>query len=457
MRKTPLLFALLLVAGGLASGALASPQPTPVCGVCGGGLVVAADDSLDGLTVEKSVATVRVHRDGSATWHVTNRISNESALAYLEEHPEAADELAARALEYGTIDGPYENVSATVNGSTLRIRWTDADAARRMPGGVLVVEYFHTRGYDTWPVMTADRLSIVGPEGTTVTNGPPGADVDDRRATWTGNASTPVYDAPTVHEDAYVAFADGGLGATLFTTVDLALATAPIVVGVLGAVHLPPLLVLFLGLVGVVAAGRRLLDRPSLRSERAVALGVGALGALVVAVDLLGRAVPQFNAHRVVLELGVVYLAIGAMAYWRDDDARVRDVVAAGVLALVGIWVAVGLTLPGEYVTQSEAFNRGLRDAVRLSPVVATALLGAGVASGDRRESALGGLAVLVAFFAVELSMVWPTQRPFGLVVVFFVAGAVGAVVAGIPAFLLGGTIRGGYDESVEAAESTKL
>lgn len=438
------LIVLLVVTTGLAASVTASPQPTPVCGVCGGGLVfgTAGTDALRGLTVEESTATIRVHEDGSATWDVTNHVGNESAVSYLHEHPAALDRLVAEALEYSTVEGPFRNVSATIDGDRVHIRFEDPTAARRMPGGVMVVDYLHTRGYDSWPVVTADRLTIVGPAGTTVTNNPPGARVDGRNATWHGNASVPLYEAPSVERDAYVTFAEDGLGVGLWTTLDVALATAPIVVAVLTETHLAPLGLLGLGLLAITAVGRLVFRRWTLPDTRRVGLGVAGLGALAFVPVVLGEVLPQLAGHRWVLELGVVYLTLGVVAYWRGSESQLGHAIAAGLLALVGIGLAHAFTLPGEYLTRAEALRSGLNAAILLLPVLAMLVLGATVADGNRRGVVGGILAVLGAFLLAELTIVWPTQRPFGLVVIVFLAGAAAVVLLGLPMVLLGGVIR---------------
>lgn len=460
MRRPAITLALLLVlAGTLSVGATASPQPRPVCGVCGGGLVLAADetDTLRGLTVERSVATIQVHDDGSATWRVTTRIGNASAISHLNDDPDAVDRLVRDALGYGTVERPHRNISASIDGATIRVRFTDPDAARRMPGDVLIVEYLHARGYDTWPVIAADRLTIVGPAGTTVTNDPPGARVEGRTATWEGNASVPLYEAPRVERDAYVAFAAADGAAGLRTTLAIALATAPIVVGVLGSIHLPPLLLLALGLLAVIAIGRRVLRSSAVDTHREVAIGVAGLGGLAVVTLALGAVLPLFEGNRWVLELGGLYLALGGIAYWRGARTRVRELVAAGLLVQVAVVLALAVTLPSEYTTQSEALRRGVHEAVRLLPLLAMPVLGAAAVGGDRRRTAGGLLVVLGAFVVAELSVVWPTQRPFGLVVVLFAAGAAGVVLLGSPLFLLGGVTRRSDDERRAGSASVDI
>ncbi|MFB6302868.1 MAG: hypothetical protein ABEH78_08420 [Haloferacaceae archaeon] len=444
MSRAPAIVAFLVAVALLVPAvAVASPQPTPVCGACGSGLAGPDADvpALDDLRVSRSRATVRIHPDGSATWRVTNRLANASAAAYLRTHPDERERLVRDALSYSTVEDPFRNLSTAMDGRTLVIRFADPSAARRLPGDVLVVEYLHSRGYDSWPVLTADRLAVVGPEGTTVTNDPPGARVSGRTAVWRGNASVPLYEAPRVGSDAYVAYADGGPTAGIRTAVALAVATAPIVVEVTATTLLPPLVLAAVLLGGLALGGRRLLASDRLPARRSVAAGVAGLGALAVVVGALGGRVPALDAPRSVAGLGLVYLFVGGLVYRRGATPS-REFLATGVAALAVVWLWLAATLPGEYVTRSEAVRRGLEAVARLFPFVLLPALGMTAAAGNRRRTALAALVVAGGFLVGELSVVPPTQRPFGLVIVFLVAYAVALVVAGAPLFLLGGMAR---------------
>lgn len=160
--------------GGCPRERCRKPPPVYVCGLCGGALADFADatGSPEDLRVERSTAIVHILDDGSGTWRVTNRLVNESAAAYLRGNPAALNRLVERGIEFSTVEGPPRNVSAAIDGTTMTVRFEDPNAASRLPGGVLVVEYFHTGGYDLYPVFTANQFTILGPEGTTATRGP---------------------------------------------------------------------------------------------------------------------------------------------------------------------------------------------------------------------------------------------------------------------------------------------
>lgn len=202
--------------------------------------------------------------------------------------------------------------------------------------------------------------------------------------------------------------------------------------------------------LAITVGGRRIFRGSTLPEHRTVALSVAGLGGLAFVLMALGDAISELAlgdsflvlaGQRRGFELGVMYLAIGGVAYWRGSETRLRDVLAAGLVALLGLVLALTIILPGEYVTHPEAVRRGVKEAIRLLPLLAMLVLGATVASGNRREILGGLLAVLGAFFVAELSVVWPSQRPFDLgVIVLFLGSAAGVALLGIPLFLLGGT-----------------
>lgn len=442
MERPWLVVAVALVASALlASTAVASPQPSPVCGVCGSGLTdgPAEHEGLGDLTVVRSVATVRVHADGSATWRVRNELANGSATASLRENPALLDRLVEDALRAGVVEGPVENRSATMNGTTMHVRFTDPTAATRSPGGVYVVRYLHAGGLETWHALTADRFSVVGPAGTTVANDPPEATVDGRTATWRGDSSGDLWDVPSLRRDAYVAFAEDGVWATGRAHGALIAATLPIVADVVGSFHLPGLVPFALGAFGAAWAGSRTRDRLVEPSPRAIALATMGLGSLAIAFGVFRSPFGFFGRTGIALHLGLLYAVLGGVAAVRADDARVVDLLAAGTLALVCVAALEVVVSSGS----DRPLLRAASSAVRLLPVVLAVPFGAAVAAGDRNRTLVATLALLGAFFVAELSVAWPTTRPFGPVVLVFAAGGVGTLVVATLPFLLGGAVSG--------------
>ena len=430
MRRSALALVALLVLSSIALPALASPQPTPVCGPCGGGFEEAAAYHQFDVAVVHSTATVRVHRDGSATWRVENRLANESTARTLRERPDLLQQITERAITTSTLEGPTENLSARVENRTVVLTFEDPHATTRMPGGVHVVDYLHSRGYDSWYVLTADRLSVVGPEGTAVTNDPHGAEVRGRNATWHGNGSAPVWDAPTVTEDAYVTFAEPGPTAPAATTLATTLATLPIVVAVLGSYHLPALLLFGVVLLGVAVAVRRLCPRftPALPAQALVGVGV---------IGLLWSLAGMGLAGRVAMGFAGVALATGGLSLARDDVSP-TTLGVAGLVGLVLGAVAVAVTLPGNYPS-SRVWTLAGRTALLLPLVVAPAL-GAALRADRLRATAIPGLLALAAFLLGELVFLWPTERPFGAVILLLGGYALAAAALSAPFLLLGAT-----------------
>ncbi|MEF8801905.1 MAG: hypothetical protein V5A38_06180 [Halolamina sp.] len=203
MRRSLLALCTLLLVSSIALPAIASPQPQPVCGPCGTGFENAADREDIELTVIESTATVQIHDDGSATWRVTNTLQNESSAASLRTHSKTLDTIVTYAIRRSSVDGPTENRSARVEGETVVLTFEDRDATTEVPGGVHVVDYLHSGGADSWSVLTADRFTVTGPEGTTVTTDPPGATVTGRNATWHGNGTAKMWDVRRLELDGY--------------------------------------------------------------------------------------------------------------------------------------------------------------------------------------------------------------------------------------------------------------
>lgn len=436
MRRSLLALCPLLVVGSIAFPAVASPQPSPVCGACGAGFEDAAAREDFDLTVVESTATIQVHDDGSATWWVTNRLQNGSAAASLRNKSQALDTIVTYSIRRSSVEGPIENQSARVDGKTVIITFEDRYATTEMPGGVHVLEYFHSRGYESWYVVTADRITVVGPPDTVVANEPQGATVRGRNATWTGNASAPLWDAPMVEQDAYVAFAEPGAAAPALTSLALALATLPIVVDVLVSIHLPPLLLFGLALAGITAVAR--FAEPRLDGPRGLAVVIGAAGVAALALLLLSSGE---GVRRMALGFGAVALAMAGVTLARDGHVQLRELVSAAALALAVVAVGAFLTVTNELFADARALD-AMAETLRPLPLLVAPVLGATLVDGDRRGTVVAWALALAAFLTVELLMFSPSQRPFGLVV--FLLGIYALVIAAIslPFVLLGATVE---------------
>lgn len=450
----PLLACLALVAiilAGVAPGA-ASPQPSPFCGVCGGNFADGAREYVDDATVTHSTATVRVHGNGTASWHVENRFQNASTAEHFREHPGDLDAVVAETLNDGTVEGRFTVQSVAVDGRTVELTVRDADAVRTRVGGAVVVDYLHTHGREYRPRMNVDRMTIVGPSGTTVTNDPALATVDGGRATWHGDGSGRFYEAPEAPSSAYIVFAEPGPMSEITTTVAVALATLPTVIGSLLRHHLPATavfsIVFALSVWGVGVVGRRFDP-----DRRSIAGGIAALGAVGVAVGtLFGNLAPNEGLFAAV---GWVALLVGGVAVARDAEARLRDLLLAGGVALAIVALLPVVTETSSYVSAGDALGRGLATAAGLVPLVLATAVGA-VPPGARRARVVAGFLAVVGFFAATVVHVSPLQSYWGLVTILLVAGGVVAAVLCGPFVLLGSVLADDGDrpgtESVSPA-----
>lgn len=443
MRPRTVLLALLAVTT-LAAPVVpvaASPQPTPVCPVCGGALEWTTDADGLNLSTTASTAEVRVHRDGTATWTVTNRLSNETTVEHLRADPERLDALVAEALRYGRIEGTEATEATLARDGTMTVTFRDPDAARR-EAGTLVVEYVHSRGYETWLVVTADRVAVVAPANWTVANDPPGATVDGRRATWSGDGSAPVYETPRVDRDAYVVFApeDAELAGGRASLAAL-VRTMPIVTAVAVSVLLPPL-ALFALLLGTVSfAARWYLSRERLPDPTRFGAVLLVVAVPVLASAAVGTFESLWHSGRLEVGLGPLLLVAGgvgtlpAVRRWAATPRRLLllPLVALPLVALFG----AALSRPPDRGTL-DALRAGVSLAVVFAPLAFAVPLGAALRRGGPR---LAFVSVALAFLAGELTVVWPTQRPFGAVVILFVGYAVGAALGALPLLVYGGLL----------------
>lgn len=432
MRRTVLALATVLLLAGATLPAASSPQPTPVCGVCGGSFESALGGPVETATVTHSTATVRFHENGSATWHVRNVLANDSTAQYLADHPEALRSAVHEAMEYSTIDGPFESVSASVEGTTVHVTYRDPDAADAYPGGVTLTDYLHTHGYEEWPVLTVDRLTLVGPAGTTALNDPAQATVDGRNVTLSGDGSGRHYEAPNAPSDAYVVWGEPGGAGSLWGGLAVALATLPTVVDVLSSIHLPPLLLLALLLAGGARIGTAIDRRTTLTPRRLGGLCV-ALGLVAVLADVGTAGRGEVSAG---MAFGSISLAMGGLAMVREHRTTIRALLIVGGVALAVIVAVQTVLSTGSEIALRSAFQQAVLGTSRYVPFVLAPVLGA--AAGDRRSRLLAGVVVAAGFFVGELAVVWPTERPFGLVLLFLLAYAAVVAVAVLPFTLLG-------------------
>jgi len=430
LRRT-LLAALLVGLLVPVGAATASPRPVAVCEPCGDGFVRAAHAHGVDVRVEHSTARMAVHRNGSATWTVENRL-NGTAAATLRANATLRRAVAADAV--AVHDGRLR--STRVTDDVLRIRYLTPDVAAEAPGGVLRVEYFRDDpGRRIHTGLGADRLTLVAPEGMVVERGLPGADRSGRRLTVT--AFEAAGDGPFVT----LVPADDPLG-PLWSLVAVALPLGSVVGRNLLLLVAVPSLVFAAGLWGVAAAVDRfgLGTTPDRGALAVLGLGVVALAhPLYAGVVLAGASPPLFAA-------GVGAVALGGLLTFpavRDglSDRRLAALVAlAFALALVAGFLLRALPL-GDLSVHEGADVVGV--VLPVLPVYAATLAGYAAATGRLRH----GLAAAAGALVLVLVSTFPVASRGGtlyfLGVVLAVLGAIAAVVVGVPFFLLGDALSG--------------
>ena len=403
--------------------AAASPRPVPVCSPCDRGFTAAAHGHGMDVRIEHSTATMRVHRNGTATWTVENRV-NDAAAATFARNDSLRHSVARDAV--GVHDGRL--LSTSVSGNTVRLRYRTADVATDAPGGVLRVDYFRDDpGLLVRSGLGADSLTLVAPEGMVVGHALPDADVSSRRMTLTD--FEPSGDGPFV-----TLVPDDAALAPLWSLVAIALPLVPIVGrNVLWFLVVPG--AVFASGLAALARGARALDAGAATTPRR-ALAVVAVGALALAHPLYAGTV-VVGSEPSLLAGGVGAITLGAALSLPTVRDRLSELRLAGLVALafaVAAAVGVGLqTLPS-----GEPADVNVVTLVLPLPVYATTLAGYTAAHTSLRR----GLAVAVSAFALVLTTTFSVAAQSGtlyfLGVVLGVLGALAAVVVATPFLLLG-------------------
>lgn len=436
MRQRSAVLVLLVVAVLAATTAAASPRPVAVCQPCGNGFEMAAatGDNVPmaivdaDVAVTDSTATVRVYENGTADWTVRNELANASNVDFFREQPDALRDVATDAFVVG--DAELLAAEVTDEGS-VHLRYRVADFATRS-NGVLRVDYFRERpGRYVFHELGADQLRLVGPEGTRVTTGLPGATVDGNELTATG-----------YRDGGFVVFAPGGDPLSgVRTHGSIAAATWGVVLGNLLALVALPAGVVAAGTVAAGAAVYRGLLAPGRERARRIGIVVAAAGlalALYAALPADRAFVGVYAPWGVVG--GVATAAVGGALAARPEGwtpRRLTGLVAGGILT--------GATAAGAgQVLLSVTTDRPLLWA-SLPAVIPLWMLVVGGArdAGRRRRAAV--LAVPPAGFALAVlatrSLTTPGGPMFVLVSVLFVGYALLAIVAGLPLLALGAAL----------------
>lgn len=431
---------------GVASPALASPQPDRICGACGQSLETIAADRGIPLNVTQSSATVRVHENGSATWVVRNTLDRANA-SRLSTRPDRVESLGRRTatdgwgLPHVYTEGTVTVQTIRLDNRTLTIQFRDPDAGRRHLG-ILVVDYLHSEGVRGGWIPNADRVTVVGPPGTTVVNDPqaPFEDgdsdpenrptVDNRTVTVRGATYDQAYDA-VLYEDIYIAY---GQPTTreFHTDAALALATAPIWLDNVRNFVLPTAVIYALLLGGVAVLVRYVRDS-SVQPEH-LALGVVSLGTVGLVAGIPGTVI---DGPVWAMGVALPYLITGSVAVVRPDTLRTyRGCTAIGMASLLAM---TGLTLGYEITTRTtgSVLVSVLYGTALSFPVAVAPAFGVAVARrADQETTRHGWVPIVGGTIPVVLAgMVYVpyNSRPWVVFLVVLLGGAVGAAVVTHP------------------------
>lgn len=181
------------------AGCVDYPPSYSVCLSCERGIEAAAEEGPD-VTVTHSELSIRVREDGSGRWTVRSELAG-PGVEELRSDPGLVDRFAGDAVTdsvgsvattYAIHQGDVRDRTARMDGDAIVISFAVDDMARPGVDGVLLVDYFNTRGgppssYE----LGSDRVIVRGPPGTVVTNQPPQATVstDGGTAAWAGPRS----------------------------------------------------------------------------------------------------------------------------------------------------------------------------------------------------------------------------------------------------------------------------
>ncbi|MGB9933606.1 hypothetical protein [Haloarcula amylolytica] len=412
---------------GTAMPAGAAPPPRPLCDACGDSFESTAQSHGVSVTVTHSNATVAVHKNGSATWVVHNRLSDSAGAARLRTNESLRTAIADRAM------WDTELLRANVSGDgVITLRYREADFAQQSVGGtVRTGEFTEAYGYRNLDGLGADRLAVVAPEGTRVGWAIDGATVSDdgRRMTLT-----------ELNDGRVVTFVprDTAFGPLLSLLAVGALLGPVLAVKALAYITLPA--TVFTLLIGAAAGGVAWLDWDFRRVQGSAGRVLAGFGALATTLLLLaatgvlrvsGVAAPLFGGGTALFLCGV---ALSQQSI--RERASYRTVVGG---AVIGAGIALGVTITATPLFARHGFTLPvLSTLLVLGPAFVLFPVGYAVGHGNRRL-AMKTAAIGFVLSVVPVLPVLPA--PFGLGVLFIpVATAVAAIVAiaGMPIFLAG-------------------
>ncbi len=420
----------VLLVLGLAAPVLASPAPVSGCPPCDEGFVYAAQSHGLETEVQQGVATVRVHRNRSATWTVRVVPTNDSVLARL-----AGNRSLARAVtedSFGTRYGGgirHEFIEATVADGAFVMRYRTTDVVESGPFGTEVLTYFRdSPGAWVYTDLGADELTVVAPEGMAVARG---------FGTVSGDRMT-ASELPDARNGPFVIFAP-------------AENPFPGIVGSLAVMHalagvIVRNLAFFVGLPGAVIiggfAGLRRWSSPA-KEWKPTRIGglVAASGVLILigALVVEGEALPTLTGNLLLgLFAGTLLIILGGVVTIK----RVRTHLTGPRMFGFGLVVGGIAHFVTKGIVGASGFHQSLAFGAAVLPIaVGFGLIDAAETSGpsgraDRFFIAFAVLVVVGLVASAPLTALGGSL--FLLVPVLLTAAALGVVVLTIPLYLLG-------------------
>ncbi|MFC7200113.1 hypothetical protein [Halospeciosus flavus] len=323
--------------------AVASPQPTPACHVCGTAFEERAgqydEDSAgpdDAVNVTRSTVDVHLAANGSARWTARTVLTNASADRL--RGWSRLDTFLRETLRSHWFGDPRD-LSVHFEGDTLVVTFRVADPASRAFGVLLVDELYYAPGLT---YVNAESLRLHPPDGYVPTRVPTGASrTGNGSLVWHGSsAGNPFETTETGGE--FAAFAPETTSRSVVRT-DLAVAAAlaPLVLSQLEGVYPPSLLVTVVALGAYAFLGKRLAGA---RDPRQVGDAVAGGAGLVAVAGSLALVAGVESALAAVVVLTSVAVAVSCVLGGRGVSTPTR---AVGATVSLVFAVAVAATLVG--------------------------------------------------------------------------------------------------------------
>ncbi len=414
-----------LVLAGFVIPVAASPAPVSGCPPCDRGFIQSANQHGLDTEVRHSEATIRAHRNGSASWTVRVVPTNRTVLRRLETNGSLARSVAAGSFGVRYGDGiDHELQTVTVADGAVVIRYRTLDVVKPGPLGTRVLTYFRDDpGAYVYTDLGADRVTVVAPPEMAVARSFGTVEGDRLIATA----------LPDGRDGPFVVFAPEGTPLPgLVGWLAILEALGGVLVRNVGFFVIVPGGVL----VGGLAAIRRVLG-PETRIDPA---RLGALVALGGAGLLVGSVLWEGDVHLAVtgsllagtgagLVLLLVGTAVGVPAARRHLTGP--RLLLGGVVAAVAVFVITG----GH--TGVGVFDTAFPLGAGLLPIVTAQ--GWVDASGRNGTQLFGATAVvIVAALAAAAPLTALGGSLFLLVPIMLAIAAGAVVVVAVPLYLLG-------------------